>query len=98
MGPGHYLKEKDESSPEYQPGSRALSTFKVTHKTAQLHILSPLAGQALTARFVAAGLFCLSQQVFADGEEPAKRPLNGIFADAAKEPAVSTDVSLLAGI
>lgn len=47
-------------------------------------------------RFVAAGLFCLSQQVFADGEEPAKRPLNGIFADAAKEPAVSTDVSLLA--
>lgn len=33
--------------------------------------------------------FTLSQQVFADGDEPVKKPLDGIFVDPAKEQAVS---------
>lgn len=75
----------------------------MTYKTAELHRFFFFYPQLPShwsgidcVQFVATGLFCLPQQVFADGEEPAKRPLNGIFADAAKEPAVSTDILLLA--
>lgn len=34
VGPGHYLKEKDKGSPQYQPGSKAPSTFNVALETA----------------------------------------------------------------
>lgn len=109
LGSGHYLKEKDKSPSHYQPGLwgfpfayRWLFLWYISFKAANRTTFTTQIFLFAFSSSIYLPKFCLkydhlalwsSLQVFADGEEPVKKPIDGIYVDPAKEHRVRRDHS-----
>lgn len=98
LGSWHYLKEKNKSPSQYQPGlwgfTVFLKSFKAINITAWPHKDYFYFFLNIYHKFFWSYdhlTFFLSQQVFADGEEPVKKPVDGIYVDPAKEHTVRSN-------
>lgn len=94
-------KKKTKAHPSINQVCEVLqlfSSFKAVKSTAQAIRRFPLLSKHLSSTVLSYDhfTFIMFQQVFADGDEPVKKPVGGIYVDSAKEQTVRRNHSLFA--